>query len=197
VWGTRDRVAPPAEADALVGAAPERERALWATAFYAGLRLGELRGLRWRDVDLAAGVISVDRSWDPHAGATAPKSRAGRRTVPIPERLRAMLAEHRSNCAWRDGLVFGRHHNVPFNINGVYTRARRAWVEAELDSITLHEARHTYASLMIAAGVNAKELSTYMGHASITITLDRYGHLFPSAHAASARKLDTYLSRET
>jgi len=59
--------------------------------------------------------------------------------------------------------------------------------------ITLHECRHTFASLMIAAGVNAKALSTYMGHA--TITLDRYGHLMPGNEAEAAGLLDTYLQR--
>jgi integrase len=61
------------------------------------------------------------------------------------------------------------------------------------DPITLHEARHTYASLMIAAGVSPNELCEWMGHASITTTLDRYGHLFPSSRAAGAAKLDRLL----
>jgi hypothetical protein len=65
-------------------------------------------------------------------------------------------------------------------------RADDAWSAAELERITLHEARHTYASLMIAAGVNAKALSTYMGHANISITLDRYGHLMPGNEAEAA-----------
>ena len=59
--------------------------------------------------------------------------------------------------------------------------------------LTMHEARHTYASLMIAAGVQAKALSEFMGHSSISITLDRYGHLFPGAHAEAALLLDRYL----
>ena len=59
---------------------------------------------------------------------------------------------------------------------------------------SMHEARHTYASLMIAAGVNAKALSTFMGHASITITLDRYGHLFPGSEEEAAELLDSYLA---
>jgi integrase len=67
-----------------------------------------------------------------------------------------------------------------------------------LEPIGLHECRHTFASLMIAAGVNAKALSTYMGHSSITITLDRYGHLFPGNEDQAAARLDTYLEeRET
>ncbi len=61
--------------------------------------------------------------------------------------------------------------------------------------IGLHEARHTFASLMIAAGVNAKALSTYMGHSSITITLDRYGHLMPGNEDEAAQLLDAYLER--
>jgi len=57
----------------------------------------------------------------------------------------------------------------------------------------MHECRHTYASLMIAAGVNAKALSTYMGHASITVTFDRYGHLMRGNEAEAAFLLDEYL----
>jgi integrase len=62
-------------------------------------------------------------------------------------------------------------------------------------SVGLHEARHTFASLMIAAGVNAKALSTYMGHTSVTITLDRYGHLMPGNEEEAAGLLDAYLER--
>jgi len=59
----------------------------------------------------------------------------------------------------------------------------------------LHEARHTFASLMIAAGVNAKALAAYMGHSSMTITLDRYGHPMPGAEGEAAERLDAYLIR--
>lgn len=64
-----------------------------------------------------------------------------------------------------------------------------------LEPIGLHEARHTFASLMIAAGVNAKALSTFMGHSSIQITLDRYGHLMPGSEEEAAGLLDAYLAR--
>ena len=67
--------------------------------------------------------------------------------------------------------------------------------EAKLRPITLHECRHTFASLMIAAEVNAKALSTYMGHANIGITLDRYGHLMPGNEGEDADLLDSYLER--
>ena len=59
-------------------------------------------------------------------------------------------------------------------------RARRVWVKAGLAPLGLHEARHTFASVMIAAGVDAKALASYIGHSSVTITLDRYGHLCPA-----------------
>jgi integrase len=63
-----------------------------------------------------------------------------------------------------------------------------------LAPITLHECRHTFASLMIAAGVNAKALQTYMGHSSVAVTLDRYGHLMPGTEAEAASLLDAYLT---
>jgi integrase len=67
--------------------------------------------------------------------------------------------------------------------------------EPLLEPLTLHEARHTYASILIAAGVSLKALSAYMGHASITITLDRYGHLMPGHEAEAVVKVDAFLAR--
>lgn len=61
--------------------------------------------------------------------------------------------------------------------------------------LRLHEARHTYASFLIAAGVNIKALSTFMGHASIQITLDRYGHLLSGSEDEAAQLLDAFLAR--
>ncbi len=94
VRGTRERVASPDEAKRLL-AALERDRALWATAMLAGLQRGELRALAWDAVDFERGVIRVAASWDRKAGPVAPKSRAGRRTVPMAGALRVQLAEHR------------------------------------------------------------------------------------------------------
>jgi integrase len=194
VRGSRDRIANPIEAAALLAALPEGDRAIWATAMYAGLRLGELRALQHDHVDLKAGVIRVEASWDPREGLIAPKSRAGKRTVPIPRALSAQLARHR--LAHRaTGLAFGRTPEIPFQPTSVMNRGRRAWKDAELEPITLHEARHTFASMMIAAGVNAKTLSTYMGHAGVAITYDRYGHLMPGNEAEAAGLLDAYLDK--
>lgn len=192
--GTRDRIAPPREAAELLAALPERDRALWATAMYAGLRRGELLALGWEDVDLAGGVIHVERSWDAKEGAVGPKSRAGWRTVPIPAVLRDYLVEHKLRSGRHVGLVFGTSYAQPFTPSNVRKRANAAWLTAGLEPIGLHECRHTFASLMIAADVNAKALSAYMGHSSVTITLDRYGHLMPGNESEAAARLDAYLA---
>jgi integrase len=194
VRGRRDRIASPEEAARLVEALLERDRALWATALYGGLRRGELQALRWEDVDLAKGVIRVERAWDVREGEIERKSRAGRRTVPIAAVLRDYLVEHKQG---REGgeRVFGRPDGKAFDGPTVDERAKKAWREAGLEPITLHEARHTFASLMIAASVNAKALATYMGHASVTITYDRYGHLMPGNEDEAAALLDAYLAR--
>ena len=93
--------------------------------------------------------------------------------------------------------MFGSTAASPFSPSPVRERADAAWKCGGLDPITLHECRHTFASLMIAAGVNAKALSTYMGHANISITLDRYGHLMPGNEDEAAGLLDAYLARAT
>ena len=192
VRGRRDRIADPSEAGALLACLASTDRVLYATAMYAGLRLGELRALRWEDVDLAGGVIRVSRSWDAKEGAIEPKSRAGTRKVPIVAVLRDLLVEHRMSAG--DGLVFGSGE-APFHGSAVGSRAKRAWRAAGLSPIGLHECRHTFASLMIAAGCNAKALSTYLGHSSVMITFDRYGHLMPGNEAEAAELLDAYLTR--
>jgi integrase len=194
VRGKRDRIATTDEAASLLAALPVEERALWATALYAGLRRGELMALEWERVDLQAGLIHVERSYDPKAGIfVAPKSRAGQRNVPIPSVLREHLIAHKLRAGRSDGLVFPSRNGTPFDDYATKIRANRAWKSAGLLPIGLHESRHTFASLMIAAGVNAKALATYMGHASITITLDRYGHLFPGNEDQAAQLLDAYL----
>jgi integrase len=132
--------------------------------------------------------------------------------VPISDVLRGFLLDHLVRTG-REGseLIFGRTADDPFTPNRVQGRADDAWKatnareheEAEqedrepvlLERITPHACRHTFASLMIAAGVNAKALATFMGHANISITLDRYGHLMPGSEAEAADLLDAYLTR--
>jgi integrase len=191
--GRRDRIASPDEGTRLLAAVPDQDRAIWATAMYAGLRRGELQALRACDVRLDNGVISVEWGWDYKEGRIPPKGRRTRR-VPIPTALRETLVAELLRTGRRgEELVFGATPHTPFSPTTLTAHARKAWGSAGLDRITLHECRHTFASLMIAAGVNAKALSSYMGHASIQITFDRYGHLMPGNEGEAAALLDAYL----
>jgi integrase len=196
VKGRRERIASPEEAQRLLAALPERDRAVWATALYAGLRRGELMALRWEDVDLAKGVIRVERAYDEKGRVhVEPKSRAGRRTVPIVGALRDELVAHRARQNGDSGLVFGVTPETPFQPSNLWRRAQRAWKRAGLEPIGLHEARHTFASVLIAAGVNAKAITTYMGHVSIQTTYDLYGKLMPGSESEAAALVDAYLAR--
>jgi integrase len=196
ITGRRERFATPTEAEALIAAAPEQDRALWATAFYGGLRRGELMALRWKDVSLSEGVIDVRRGWDEKEGEIALKSRAGRRRVPIIPILRQQLVDLKLDGPDEDALVFGRTASTPFDPDAIRLRADKVWKAAKLNRISPHECRHTYASLMIAAGVNAKALSSFMGHANISVTMDRYGHLMPGSEAEAGKLLAAYLEAQ-
>jgi integrase len=192
---SRDRIAVPTEAAALLTALPLAERALWATGLYAGLRMGELQALDWNHIDLDQNLIHVERSWDRSAGYIEPKSRAGKRRVPITNTLRHHLQSHRLQQGTGGyGLVFpNQRGDKPFNPSTTNQRAKNAWAAAGHTPLSLHECRHSYAAYMIAAGINSKALSTYMGHASITITLDRYGHLLPGNEHQAADLLEHWL----
>ena len=206
--GPRTRFASPAEAEALIAAAPEGDRAVWATAFYAGLRHGELRALRVEDVDLATGVIRVERGWDRDEGAIDLKSNAGRRKVPVIGALRDYLLEHLARTDRRGAdLIFGTTPGTPFSANRLQKHADKAWRAAnerevaagrapQLQRITPHGCRHSFAAIMVAAGVNAKALQAFMGHASITVTLDTYGHLMPGSEAEGAGLVEAYLGAQ-
>ena len=193
--GRRERIASPAEASALIAALRPEDRTLWGCAFYAGLRRGELRALLWEDVDLAAGLIRVERSMNGYGEPGEPKSRAGRRGVPIVAALRDLVVEHKLLSRRDHGLVFGTSASSPFTPNVIRGRARTAWRRAGLEPISLHECRHTFASLLIAAGVNAKAITAYLGHASIQTTFDLYGHLMPGNEEEAIALVDAYLER--
>jgi integrase len=186
----------PGSAATLLAALPSADRAVWATALYAGLRSGELRALRWGAVDMSRGIIKVRESWDPKEGAIEPKTRRSRRRVPVPSVLRELLLDlrQRSGTTTAGALVFEVGNGTPFQPEKLYRNADSAWHHAGIrERLRLHQARHTYASFMIAAGVNAKALSSFMGHSSITVTFDLYGHLMPGSEAEGAALLDAYL----
>lgn len=195
--GKRDRIASREEAAALIAALPEGERALWATAFYGGLRRGELQALQWEDVDFSKGEIAVTATMDDVEGPQAPKSTAGLRAVPIIPPLADELQKHQKRTK-RSGadLVFGRTAADPFVATTARSRALAAWKKQKppLAPIKLHECRHTFASMLIAAGCNAKDLSVVMGHSSISTTFDFYAKMMPGGTADVGGKLGAYIS---
>jgi integrase len=203
--GRRERAASPAEAARLLDALPEEDQALWATAFYGGLRRGELRALRDEDIDLTANVIHVRRGWDDVQGAIDPKSQKGARDVPLAAVLRRYLLEHRARTGRRGtDLFFGRTAFDPFTPTHIRKRARAAWAatvigeffagrSAQLEPIGLHECRHTYVSLMHAAGIPLERIGDYVGHSSSYMT-DRYRHLIEGQRDADAERFDALLA---
>jgi integrase len=182
----RMRVAMAPEAAALLAALEPEDRLPYAIAFYAGLRRSELYRLEWPDVlddDRIATRIHVMKS----------KSDAGtHRRPPIADNLRTILAD-----AWerqgrpREGKVL----DVSVMSGKHAERADAAWRAAGLNRITLHECRHTYASLLMAAGYTIKELMEYMGHADLQM-VNRYVKLLPQpGEDDAAARLNDYLRR--
>jgi integrase len=205
------RIASADEAAALLGALDSKDGPVWATAFYAGLRRGELQALRCCDLDFEASRIHVERGWDQEEGAIDPKSRSGRRSVPMLAILRDYLeADLRRTRRSGADLVFGRTSGAAFVASTIDNRAKNAWSafndqeretaaaadrEPELlQPITLHECRHTFASLLIDAGANPKAVQAFMGHSKIQTTFDIYGHLLPGSHDEVRERMDAYLA---
>jgi integrase len=125
----------------------------------------------------------------------APKSRKARQ-VPIIDKLSTLLGDHFVLLNHpSEGLIFpsAKKPAWPNDPAILRRRAYKCWEDAGLDRLGFHEGRHTFASIGIAAGLNPKTLSTYLGHATITITLDRYGHLMPGSEVEARAMLDTYL----
>ncbi len=211
----RDRITTPGEAAALLAALLPSDHALWTVALFGGLRSGEIQGLRWSDLDFDLGTIGVERSYDPKSSAmVAPKSRSSRRTVPMLGQVRTALLEHKIRTGRRSGLVFGRDGEHPFAHSSALERAYRAWSKAgipplacDLDThqrdggdlpafgrIGLHEARHSYVSMMLAAGVPIANVSRYAGHSSAAFTLARYVHARADQAGDDAGTVDRYLA---
>jgi integrase len=146
-------------------------------------------------VDLDGQTLRIWRGWDPTARKFIETKSRATRVVPISKRLARLLADHlvlMNHPA--EGLLFpGREPGCPIHPSVLRRRAAKSWRKVGLEPLGFHEARHTYASINIAAGMNAKTLSTYMGHANISITLDRYGHLMPGNEAEARDLLDAYL----
>lgn len=199
------------EVRALLGAATGRVRVFLMTAIFTGLRASELRGLRWSDVDLEKSVVHVRQRADAFQDIGSPKSKKGRRSIPIVTALVSALKEWKEDCPKGElDLVFpNTAGNIEYHANIVKRWYAPAMIDAgvtiasdELDKdgnplpapkySGLHALRHFYASWCInrkedgGLALPAKVVQERLGHSSIQMTLDVYGHLFPTGDDASA-----------
>ena len=177
----------------LVGA-PTPDRAAWAVFMLAGLRRGELLGLRWSDVDLDASTIHAAQQYAPAEAIFKVTKGRRERKVPLGATLAAELRAHRLLTGRREGLVFGADGQRAMDTGKFQARADVAWKAAGVQRITPHAGRHLYASMSAAAGTPIERLSRYMGHSSIAVTWDNYGHLFPGDEVADATLQDAFLA---
>ena len=199
----------PKEIERLLSIADDPWRTLYLVAIHTGLRRGELLGLRWRDVDLQKGLLHVRRSLGrvrsgeghgeregPHyvVEEAALKSRHSRRTVDLSQTAaQALLALPAGDEPARD-FVFRSQAGGPIDPDNVDRAFKRHLAAADLPEIRFHDLRHTHASLLVAAGVHPKAMQARLGHASITTTLNTYGHLMPSAFENVGERVGTLLT---
>jgi integrase len=170
---------------------------LIVAAAYVGLRWGELAGLALDQVDLLRRTIRVDRQLVEVGGAVhfgPPKTRAGIRTVSLPAALGEILAEHFASPAVQSsGLAFPGPKGAPLRRSNFRRVWSKACSSAGLDGLVFHELRHTAAALAIAQGAHPVAIKERLGHSSITVTMDRYGGLFPRLEEAIGQGLDSVL----
>lgn len=164
-----------------------------------GMRRGEALGLRWQDVDVANGRVSIVQTLvatDYETRFSTPKTDRGRRTVALDRATLATLVEHRERqqverAMWGDaytdhGLVLAKENGEPLHPHGFSQSFRRHVKLAGLTAIRLHDLRHTYATLALQAGVHPKVVQERLGHSSIAITMDTYSHAIPALQESAA-----------
>ncbi len=183
----------------LAVAAPDGYSPLWLIALHTGMRRGELLGLRWRDVDLAKGVLRVQQILSTVKEGerfTPPKTASGRRTIALDGPSIAALKDHRIRqkerrlalgAVWQDyDLVFTSDIGTPLDHGNVYHRFVALVKTAGVPRISFHGLRHTHATLLMKHGVHPKVASERLGHADITLTLQTYSHVLPQMQQEAA-----------
>jgi integrase len=170
---------------------------VFGVAVMTGLRLGELRGLRWQDVDMDAGVLTVTNQLQDNAGGgwrlTTPKTDSSARTLPLPAAaVAALKRQHRrqledrvlSGGKWQDtGFVFTATNGQPLQRQRIYQSLRAVLTSAGVDGLRFHDLRHAFASYLIANGADLLTVRDLCGHRSIQVTANTYAHLFPNRKA--------------
>ncbi len=177
----------------------DRLFAAWFLAATTGMRRGEVLGLRREDVDLTAGTLAVRQAITAvgyRVVVTEPKTERSRRRISLDPATIAALRDHlkqqaKERLAWgpayRDqGLVFAKEDGSPVHPDEFSKAFQRRASDAGLPRIRLHDLRHTYATLALAAGVHPKVVSDRLGHSTITLTIDTYSHSIPSLEEQAA-----------
>ncbi len=191
----------PEDIDALAEIIHPRYRAMVLFDAYCGLRFSELAGLRRSAVNIQRGKVRVVHNAVEVRGTIewgAPKTRAGRRTVPMTPVITATLAQHLETYVedHPEALVFPTPDGTVLRAGNwrsrFWTPATR---KAGLAGVRPHDLRHTAVSLWIAAGANPKQIAAWAGHTSTSIVLDRYGHLYDGNEADVLARLDTFLTK--
>lgn len=170
----------------------------------AGMRRGEILGLRWTDIDLQTRVAYIVQSSQRHIGEgvqfTKTKTHRSRRAVALPgfvigalEHWRAHQEEERRlmGSVYHDlGLVCTRHDGQPLDPDWVSKSFGRVARKAGFSGIRFHDLRHTHATLLLAAGVHPKVVQERLGHSQISMTLDTYSHVLPGLQHEAAASLE-------
>jgi integrase len=179
---------------AMVAAAPEEYRAALLVLAYGGLRIGELVGLTWGDLELPNRRLRVQQQREGSTGnITDLKTPASRRFVELPAVVVSALREHKIRSEKASPEFVFNYHVRRFR-DGVFFPALR---RAKLRRIRLHDLRHTAASLMIATGADIASISRQLGHANVSITLGIYTHAFDRrAEPGIGAKMDALINAE-
>ena len=179
------KVVPPTKAEmkAILDASNEALRFMVLFAASTGLRAGEQWALRWRDVDHAKGMLYVERRVDAYREEGSTKSYAGIREVPLSSLLTRSLNEWRlqSKFSGDDDLIFQNKKGRYVGHDNLMKRHYKPTLAAAgVSGVNWHSLRHYAVSTWIEAGLAPKTIQTFAGHSSLQVTMDRYGHLFPS-----------------
>ncbi|MCP4377573.1 MAG: site-specific integrase [bacterium] len=175
-------------------------------AVTTGLRRGEILGLRWSDVDLAAGTLTVQQSLEQIKDGLrfkSPKTHRSRRSLALPAMTVEALRSHRASqaeerlalgVAWEEhGLVCPRPAGAPWAPDTLST-AFAAFVRGSgMKPFRFHDLRHSHATHLLRAGVHPKVVSERLGHSSVGITLDTYSHVLPGMQQDAVRLIDVAL----
>lgn len=194
----------------LNAAAEDRLYALYLMAVTTGMRQGELLGLRWQDVDLAAGTVMIRQTlqWlDDGPVFQEPKTPKSRRVVQISAEVISALGRHKEYQAkekeffqdeYRDlDLVFSQRKGGPINKNNLLNRSFKPLLKrAGLPAIRFHDLRHTSATLALGAGIHPKIVQERLGHATIAMTLDTYSHVMPTLQKEAAQALEDLIQKK-